>query len=143
MMLYRGQPGPSPIWLVVGAALTSLLGFLAGRLSAPQPSVQELLQPAALHLRQAEGANAQSQTASRRALEQIQIEEQVQIELGGARTLRQLFPQERSKADGDLAAASAAFQNPCSPERPERPRVPLSRNERAGPGAMLFPAPPH
>jgi hypothetical protein len=82
-MLYRKQSGPANIWLTAGTALvTLLLGFLGGRLTAPQATLSTLLQPAVLHLRQASGAldivpleysralqgNPQSQAASLKAV---------------------------------------------------------------------------
>ena len=56
-MLYRKQSGPGNVWLTAGTALVALLlGFLGGRLTDPQATLNTLLQPAALHLRQASGA---------------------------------------------------------------------------------------
>ena len=116
-MLYRRQSGPVNIWLTVGTALVTLiLGFLGGRLTAPQATLSTLLQPAALHLRQASGAldivsleyaralqgNAQSMAASRRALKQVGAE------LSAAEALRQLYPEDVVRATQALAAASQA-----------------------------------
>ena len=116
-MLYRRQSGPVNIWLTVGTALVTLiLGFLGGRLIAPQATLSTLLQPAALHLRQASGAldivsleyaralqgNAQSMAASSRALKQVGAE------LSAAEALRQLYPEDVARATQALSAASQA-----------------------------------
>ena len=116
-MLYRKQPSPVNVWLMVATALAALsLGFLGGRLTAPQASLGSLLQPSALHLRQASGAldivsleyaralkgNVQSQAASRKALEQVGSE------LSAAEALSQLYPEDVARAFQALAAASRA-----------------------------------
>ena len=116
-MLYRKQSGPVNVWLTAGTALVTLiLGFLGGRATAPQATLVTLLQPAALHLRQASGAldivsleyarslkgNAQSRAASRRALEQVGSE------LSAAEALRQLYPEDVARATQALTAASQA-----------------------------------
>ena len=116
-MLYRKQSGPGNVWLTAGTALVALiLGFLGGRLTTPQVTLSTLLQPAALHLRQASGAldivsleyaralkgNAQSQAASRKALEQVGSE------LSAAEVLRQLDPEDVARATQALSAASQA-----------------------------------
>ncbi|MGY2897135.1 hypothetical protein [Deinococcus sp. UYEF24] len=116
-MLYRKQSGPVNVWLTVGTALVTLiLGFLGGRLTAPQATLSTLLQPAALHLRQASGAldivsleyaralqgNVQSRASSRRALEQVGAE------LSAAEALKQLYPKDVARATQALAAASQA-----------------------------------
>ena len=116
-MLYRKQSGPMNLWLTLGAALIALvLGFLGGRFTAPQATLSTLLQPAALHLRQAAGAldivsleyaralqgNTQSRAASRRALEQVGAE------LSATAPLRQLYPQDVARATQTLAAALQA-----------------------------------
>jgi len=122
-MLYRKQSGPGNIWLTAGTALAALiLGFLGGRLTAPQATLGSLLQPAALHLRQASGAldivsleyaralqgNAPSLTASRKALEQVGAE------LSAAGTLRQLYPEDLARATQALSAASRAASQEVS-----------------------------
>jgi hypothetical protein len=116
-MLYRKQSGPGNVWLTAGTALAALiLGFLGGRLTAPQATLSTLLQPAALHLRQASGAldivsleyaralqgNVQSRASSRRALEQVGAE------LSAAEALKQLYPEDVARATRALAAASQA-----------------------------------
>ena len=116
-MLYRRQSGPVNVWLTAGTALVALiLGFLGGRLTAPQATLSTLLQPAALHLRQASGAldivpleysralqgNTESQAASRKALEQVGTE------LSAAEALRQLYPEDVARATQALTAASQA-----------------------------------
>ena len=116
-MLYRKQSGPGNVWLTAGTALVALiLGFLGGRLTTPQVTLSTLLQPAALHLRQASGAldivsleyaralkgNAQSQAASRKALELVGSE------LSAAEVLRQLYPEDGARATQALSAASQA-----------------------------------
>ena len=122
-MLYRRQSGPVNVWLTVGTALVTLiLGFLGGRLTAPQETLSTLLQPAALHLRQASGAldivsleyaralqgNAQSRAASRRALEQVGSE------LSATGALRQLYPEDVARATQTLTAASQAASRQAS-----------------------------
>jgi len=122
-MLYRKQSGPVNVWLTVGTALiTLILGFLGGRLTAPQATLSTLLQPAALHLRQASGAldivsleyaralkgNAESQAASRRALEQVGTE------LSASAALRQLYPEDVARATQLLTAASQAARQQTS-----------------------------
>jgi len=122
-MLYRKQSGPVNVWLTVGTALiTLILGFLGGRLTAPQATLSTLLQPAALHLRQASGAldivsleyaralkgNAESQAASRRALEQVGTE------LSASAALRQLYPEDVARATQLLTAASQAARQQAS-----------------------------
>ena len=116
-MLYRKQSGPVNVWLTAGTALVALiLGFLGGRLTVPQSTLSSLLQPAALHLRQASGAldivsleyaralkgNVQSQAASRKALEQVGTE------LSAAEALRQLYPEDVARVTRALTAASQA-----------------------------------
>jgi hypothetical protein len=116
-MLYRRQSGPANVWLTAGTALAALiLGFLGGRFTAPQATLSTLLQPAALHLRQASGAldivsleyarglkgNVQSQAASRRALEQVGSE------LSASEALRQLYQEDVARATQALSAASRA-----------------------------------
>lgn len=116
-MLYRKQSGPGNVWLTVGMALiTLILGFLSGRLTAPQATLSTLLQPAALHLQQASGAldivpleysralqgNAESQAASLKALGQVGAE------LSAAGALRQLYPEDVARATQALGAASQA-----------------------------------
>ena len=130
-MLYRKQSGPATLWLTVAASLVTLaLGFLGGRLSAPQVSLQGLLQPDALHLRRASGAldivpleyararsgNAQSQAASLKAIEQAQRE------LSGAGVLGQLYPQDVAQLDQQLAATSQAIRQ-SAPQETVRRRV--------------------
>lgn len=116
-MLYRRQSGPMNVWLTAGTALVALiLGFLGGRATAPQATLSTLLQPSALHLRQASGAldivsleyaralkgNAQSRAASRRALDQVGSE------LSAAGALRQLYPEDVARTTQALTAASQA-----------------------------------
>ena len=116
-MLYRKQSGPGNLWLTAGTGLVALiLGFLGGRLTAPPATLSSLLQPAALHLRQASGAldivpleyaralkgNIQSQAASRRALDQVGSE------LSASEALRQLYPEDVARATQALGAALQA-----------------------------------
>lgn len=118
-MLYRKQSGPVTIWGGLGVAVVALaLGFVGGRLSAPQATLQRLLQPGALHLRQAAGAldivrleyararsgNPESQLASLKALEQAQLQ------LSEAAPLDQLYPQDVAEARRALASAVQAVQ---------------------------------
>ncbi|WP_293913044.1 hypothetical protein [Deinococcus sp.] len=128
-MLYRKQSGPAALWLTVATSLVTLaLGFFGGRLSAPQGSLQSLLQPEALHLRRASGAleivgleyararggNAQSQAASLKAIEQAQRE---LSELGA---LRQLYPQDAAQLGQQLALTSQAIRQSASQETVRR-----------------------
>ena len=116
-MLYRKQSGPVNVLLTAGTALVALiLGFLGGRLTAPQVTLSTLLQPAALHLQQASGAldivpleysralqgNAESQAASLKALGQVGAE------LSAAGALRQLYPEDVARATQALGAALQA-----------------------------------
>lgn len=102
-MLYRKQRRPTSVWLPLGAGLLGLLlGFLGGRSSAPQPSIQTLLEPAALHLRRASGAldivaleyvrarqgRAESQAASTSAAREVRQQ------LRQATALRSLYPEQ-------------------------------------------------
>lgn len=119
-MLYRKQRGPASWGVILGAGVLGLLlGFLGGRSSAPQPTLQSLLQPAAQHLRQAVGAldiveleyaralkgNRASQQASVQALAQARSD------LAQATALKQLYPQPFTQADRALDAAAQAIQN--------------------------------
>ncbi|OLV17259.1 hypothetical protein [Deinococcus marmoris] len=118
-MLYRKQRGPASWGVILGAGILGLLlGFLGGRGSAPQPTIQSLLQPAAQHVRQAVGAldiveleyaralkgNRASQQASVQALAQARSE------LAQATALEQLYPQSFTQADRALDAAARAIQ---------------------------------
>ena len=99
------------------AALLSLaLGFLAGRVTAPRPTLASLIAPSALHARQAAGAleivpleyaraqqgNAGSLDAARTAARQAQSE------LDAAALLRQLNPGGMREAQAALAALRSA-----------------------------------
>jgi len=107
-MLYRKQRTPASLWLALGTGLAGLLlGFLAGRTSAPQSTLRSLLQPAALHLRQASGAldialleyaraqtgNAESQAASLKAVQDARTE------VTQATPLNRLFPDQVTALD--------------------------------------------
>lgn len=128
-MLYRKQSGPVTLWLAVAASLVTLaLGFLGGRLSAPQVTLRSLLQPDALHLRQASGAleivpleyararagHAESQAASLKAIEQAEQE------LSGAAALRQLYPQEAAQTSRMLTETSQAIRQAAPQETVKR-----------------------
>ncbi len=110
-MLYRKHRTPAPLWLILSVAvIAGLLGFVGGRLSAPPPTLQALLAPDALHLRQAAGAldiaeleyararqgSAASQQASLNAVTRARQEVQQ------ASILRQLAPQPATQLDRQL-----------------------------------------
>jgi len=130
-MLYRKQRGPASLWLGLGAGLIGLLlGFLGGRTTAPQPTLQSLLQPAVLHLRQASGAldiasleysralqgNAESQAASLKAVRDARAE------VAEAAPLNRLFADQVTALDQAFAELEDAV-NHKQPEAAVRNRL--------------------
>ncbi|GGR27267.1 hypothetical protein [Deinococcus ruber] len=118
-MLYRKQRGPANLWLTSAVAVIALaLGAVAGRLSVPPPTLQGLLQPASLQLRQAAGAldiveleyaralngNAQSQAASLKSVAQAQQA------VAAAELFRALYPQEIADVTARLTALEQAMR---------------------------------
>ncbi|GGM58258.1 hypothetical protein GCM10008956_37300 [Deinococcus arenae] len=115
-MLYRRQRPLSPLFVIAAALLGLALGFLAGRATAPHPTLASLVAPSALHARQASGAleivpleyaraqqgNAGSFDAARTAARQAQSE------LDAATLLRQLNPGGVREAQAALVALSGA-----------------------------------
>jgi hypothetical protein len=101
-MLYRPHRASLPRWLLLSVALLGLvLGFLGGRLSAPEPTLQALLAPAAQRLRQANGAldivgleyvRATQGRAGSQAATQAAVRDARQ-QLGQATPLRTLYPE--------------------------------------------------
>lgn len=99
-MLYRRQRNLSPLLVTVAALLGLALGFIAGRTTAPTPTLTSLIAPRVEHARKASGAleivpleyaraqqgNASSLDAARNAARQAQSE------LDVATLLRQLNP---------------------------------------------------
>jgi len=118
-MLYRKQRGPLNPGLLAAVTLVALLlGFGAGRLSAPHSTLAELLSPGLGHLRQASGAldivgleyartasgNAPSLQASLRAARQAAAE------LADATPLQQLYPGATAQARKALSTLEGAVQ---------------------------------
>ena len=118
-MLYRKQSGPGNLWLTAGMALVALiLGFLGGQLTAPPATLSSLLQPAALHLRQASGAldivpleysralqgNAESQAASLKAVQDARAEVIL------ATPLNRLFPDQVTALDQAFTGLEGAVR---------------------------------
>ncbi|GMA14200.1 hypothetical protein E5F05_02795 (plasmid) [Deinococcus metallilatus] len=116
-MLYRRQRKLSPL-LVTAAALVGLaLGFVAGRATAPEPTLASLVGPEVEHVRQASGAleivpleyaraqqgNTSSLAAARSAARQAQSE------LDAATLLRQLNPGGFREAQAALVALTSAI----------------------------------
>jgi flagellar biosynthesis chaperone FliJ len=119
MMLYRKQAGPPRLWLMGGVATAALvLGFLGGRFSAPQPTLQRVLKPAAQHLRQAAGAldivaleyaqaragETASQVASLKAVQDARTQG------AQAAPLTQLYPAQFQRLDLAFAQLEQAVQ---------------------------------
>lgn len=118
-MLYRKQGPTLNRWLIVGTGLLALiLGFLTGRLSAPQATLASLLAPDQQSLRQASGAldiaaleyararqdSAQSQTASLNAVKEAQRQ------FEQSKDVQQLFPEQARQAKEALGMLSQAVQ---------------------------------
>ncbi|GHF58140.1 hypothetical protein HNQ07_004004 [Deinococcus metalli] len=119
-MLYRKQRTSLPVWLSgLLVVVAVVLGFLAGRSSAPPATLATLLAPDERHLRQASGAldiveleyarglagSAQSVAASRRAAQQAHSE------LGQVKVLPQVRPAEVRAAQDALTTVSRAVQS--------------------------------
>ena len=118
-MLYKKQRAALPVWLLTGVAILALLlGFVAGRLSAPQPNLASVLAPSREHLRRAAGAleivnleyaraqagNSQSAAAS------LSAARQARTELAAAGELRELAPRAVSGAEAQLRQLEHAVQ---------------------------------
>lgn len=110
-MLYRKHRTSAPLWLILsGAVVVGLLGFLGGRLSAPPPTLQALLAPDALHLRQASGALDIAELEYARAVQGSAASQQASLdavtrvrhEVQQASMLRQLTPQPAAQLDQQL-----------------------------------------
>ncbi|GBF04575.1 hypothetical protein DAERI_020172 [Deinococcus aerius] len=116
-MLYRRQRNLSPLLVTVAALLGLALGFLAGRATAPRPTLTSLVAPSVAHVRQASGAleivpleyaraqqgNTSSLGAARTAARQAQAE------LDEATLLRQLNPGGFREARAALVALTGAL----------------------------------
>lgn len=128
-MLYRKQRGPLNPGLLAAISLVALLlGFGAGRLSAPRSTLADLLSPSLGHLRQASGAldivgleyaraasgNAPSLQASLRAARQAGAE------LADATPLRQLYPGAAVRAARALSTLEGAVQRKASDAEVQR-----------------------
>jgi hypothetical protein len=139
-MLYRKQSGPGNLWLTAGTALVALiLGFVGGRLTAPQATLSSLLQPATLHLRQASGAldivaleyrravqgNAESQAASLKAVQAAHTE------VAQATPLNRLFPDQVTALDRAFSGLEEAVKQQQT-EPAVRSRLDAVRTELDG-----------
>ncbi|WP_102124871.1 hypothetical protein [Deinococcus planocerae] len=126
-MLYRRQRNLSPLFVTVAALVGLALGFLAGRATAPQPTLASLVAPSVTHVRQASGAleivpleyaraqqgNASSLDAARNAARQAQAE------LDAATLLRQLNPGGFREAQAALADLTRTLDTNGSPQAVE------------------------
>lgn len=100
-MLYRRQRNLSPLLVTVAALLGLALGFLAGRATAPRPTLASLVAPSVAHVRQASGAleivpleYARAQQGNAGSLEAARsAARQAQSELDAATLLRQSQPE--------------------------------------------------
>ncbi|EYB66356.1 hypothetical protein DEIPH_ctg139orf0079 [Deinococcus phoenicis] len=123
-MLYRRQRNLSPLLVTVAALVGLALGFLAGRTTAPTPTLAGLVAPGVEHARKASGAleivpleyaraqpgNASSRDAARSAARQAQAE------LDAATLLRQLNPGGYREAQAALAALTNAIDTNRDPQ---------------------------
>ncbi|PYE54642.1 hypothetical protein [Deinococcus yavapaiensis] len=115
-MLYRRQRNLSPLLVALALLVGLALGFLTGRVTAPDPTLATIVAPAVQHARKASGAleivdleyerakqgNATSHAAA------VSAARQAQAELGAASLLRQLDPggfREAQAALADLLSA--------------------------------------
>ncbi len=134
-MLYRKQGPAVNLWLLLGTALLTLvLGFVAGRLTAPRPTLTALLVPDQQHLRQASGAldivlleydravqgNPQSREASLKAVAKAQEE------LANSSIFKQLFSGRIAQLKQELNTLRQAVQD----QAPETDVRRLVRNAR-------------
>lgn len=117
-MLYRRQRNLSPLLVTVVALVGLALGFLAGRVTAPAPTLASLIAPGVEHARKASGAleivpleytraqqgNADSYDAARSAARQAQAE------LHAATLLSQVNPGGFREAQTALAALMSALE---------------------------------
>lgn len=119
-MLYRRQRNLSPLLLTVVALTGLVVGFLAGRATAPAPTLARLVAPGVDHARQAAGAleivaleyaRAQQQQGAAVSYDAaLRAARQAQAELGAAPLLNQLSPRAFREARTALAALAAAVE---------------------------------
>ncbi|GAA5512301.1 hypothetical protein Dcar01_01015 [Deinococcus carri] len=117
-MLYRRQRNLSPLLVIVAVLVGLALGFLAGRATAPAPTLASLVAPGVEHARKASGAleivpleytraqqgNADSYDAA------LSAARQAQTELQAATLLSQVNPGGFREAQNALAALMSAVE---------------------------------
>lgn len=117
-MLYRRQRNLSPLFAAVAAVVGLALGFLAGRATAPMPTLARLMAPSAEHARKASGAleivlleyarAQQGNTSSYDAA--LSAARQAQAELAEATLFSQVNPGGFHEAQSALAALVSAVE---------------------------------